>query len=96
MPAQLLLYRPDIRQAERELQAAGLDVQVARKNFYPKLIINGGVGYQAFNARYLLVTPEALLYNLAGESSASANHGRSFTTSTRFVNPMRRFSCRGC
>lgn len=67
LPAGLLQYRPDIRQAERELEAAGLDVSVARKNFYPRLIINGGVGYQAFNTKYLLLTPEALIYNIAGD-----------------------------
>jgi outer membrane protein TolC len=67
VPPQLLLNRPDIRRAERELAATGLDVKVARANFLPRLIINSGVGYQAFNARYLLVTPEALIYNIAGD-----------------------------
>jgi multidrug efflux system outer membrane protein len=67
VPAQLLQNRPDIRQAERELASAGLDVQVARFNFFPKLIINGGVGYQAFNPKYLFTSPEALIYNIAGD-----------------------------
>ncbi len=65
MPAQLLLNRPDIRQAERELTAAGLDVRVARANFYPKGSITAGVGYEAFNPKYLF-NPEALIYNVAG------------------------------
>ncbi|HMB03300.1 MAG TPA: TolC family protein [Isosphaeraceae bacterium] len=67
VPSQLLQYRPDIRQAERELEATGLDVKVARANFYPRFIINSGVGYQAFNPKYLLITPEALIYNIAGD-----------------------------
>jgi len=66
VPAQLLQNRPDIRQAERELAAAGLDVRVARANFYPKLTITGGVGYEAFNSKYLFVTPESLIYGVAG------------------------------
>ena len=37
VPSQLLQNRPDIRQAERELAAAGLDVKVARAHFFPKL-----------------------------------------------------------
>lgn len=66
MPAQLLRNRPDIRQAERELEAAGLDVNVARANFYPKLIITAGVGWEAFNPQYLFLTPESLIYSVAG------------------------------
>ena len=58
--------RPDIRQAERELAAAGLDVKVARAHFFPELDITAGVGYEAFNPRYLFMTPEALIYNVAG------------------------------
>lgn len=65
IPSELLRNRPDIRQAERELVAAGLDVRVARANFFPKLIITGNVGYEAFNPRYLL-NPEAFVANVAG------------------------------
>ncbi len=66
VPAQILLNRPDIRQAERQLAAAGLDVKVARANFLPKLFITAGVGYEAFNTKYLFLTPESLIYNVAG------------------------------
>lgn len=64
VPSQLLLNRPDIRRAERELVAAGLDVKVARANFYPQLILNGGVGLQAFNISNLFI-PQAVLGNVA-------------------------------
>jgi NodT family efflux transporter outer membrane factor (OMF) lipoprotein len=67
VPAQLLQNRPDIRQAERALAAVGLDVKVARANFFPMATIRSGVGYQAFNTKYLLITPEALIYNVAGD-----------------------------
>ncbi len=67
VPAQLLQNRPDIRQAEREIAAAGLDVKVARKRFYPVMTITSGVGYEAFNLRYLFITPEALVANVAGQ-----------------------------
>ena len=66
VPAQILLNRPDVRQAERQLAAAGLDVKVARANFFPKLIMTAGVGYDAFNPKYLFVTPESLIYSVAG------------------------------
>ncbi|MFO1093177.1 MAG: TolC family protein [Planctomycetaceae bacterium] len=64
-PPQLLQYRPDIRAAERELAATGLDVQVARANFFPKLALTGTVGFEAFNPRYFF-DPEALVGNIAG------------------------------
>ena len=69
VPAQLLQNRPDIRQAERELAAAGLDVKVARARFFPTLIIAspGPVGYQAFNPKYLFWTPDALVANVLGD-----------------------------
>jgi multidrug efflux system outer membrane protein len=66
VPSELLWNRPDIRQAERELNAAGLDVRVARANFFPKLVMSAGVGYEAFNTKYLFLTPESLVYNTAG------------------------------
>jgi len=66
VPAALLQNRPDIRQAERNLSAAGLDILVARANFYPKLVLGAGVGYEAFNTKYLFFTPESLIYNAAG------------------------------
>lgn len=67
VPSQLLQNRADIRQAERQLTAAGLDVKVARARFYPSLILTAGVGYEAFNTRYLLSSPESLIYGAAGE-----------------------------
>jgi NodT family efflux transporter outer membrane factor (OMF) lipoprotein len=67
VPAQLLQNRRDVREAERQLQGAGLDVRVARANFYPKMFITGGVGYDAFNTKYLFVSPESLIYSAAGD-----------------------------
>jgi outer membrane protein TolC len=60
-PAHLLQYRPDIRQAERELAAPGLDVKVARAHFYPRIDITGGVGYEAFSPTDMFLTRESLI-----------------------------------
>lgn len=70
LPAQLLQNRADIRQAERELEAAGLDIKVARAHFFPRLDLTAGVGYQAFNPKYLFMTPEALIATVAGDLTA--------------------------
>lgn len=69
VPSQLLANRPDIRQAEFDLAASKLDVKVARARFYPQLGISAGIGYQAFNASYL-VKPQSLLYSVAGDLMA--------------------------
>ncbi|PQO39532.1 TolC family protein [Bremerella cremea] len=66
VPAQLLQNRRDIRAAERELAASGLDVLVARADFYPRLDITAGVGFEAFNPRYLF-DPGAFIANAAGD-----------------------------
>ncbi|PBQ31785.1 RND transporter [Sphingobacteriaceae bacterium] len=67
VPAQLLQNRTDIKRAERNLAAAKLDVKVAKARFYPSLNISGGIGYQAFNAAYLIKSPQSLIYTLAGD-----------------------------
>lgn len=67
IPSQLLANRPDIKQAELELEAAKLDVKVARAEFYPSLDISAGVGFNAFRPSSLFTLPESLLYSLAGD-----------------------------
>lgn len=67
VPSQLLQNRPDIRQAEYELEAAKLNIKVARANFYPSIGIKAGIGLQAFNPKYLTTTPESLMYSAMGD-----------------------------
>ncbi|MEP2056781.1 MAG: TolC family protein [Maribacter litoralis] len=67
IPSQILLNRPDIRQAEFELEAAKLNIKVARANFYPSIGLKAGVGLQAFKPKYLTQTPESLLYSAVGD-----------------------------
>lgn len=67
VPSQLLANRADIRQAELELIASKLDVQIARAEFYPSFEIKAALGFQAFKPMYLLSFPESLLYSLAGD-----------------------------
>jgi NodT family efflux transporter outer membrane factor (OMF) lipoprotein len=70
IPSQLLENRPDIRQAELELEAAKIDVKVARADFYPSLHITAGLGFNAFNPAFLISTPESILYSIAGDLTA--------------------------
>lgn len=66
VPSQLLQNRPDIKQAEYAIAAANLNVKAAKAEFYPSFSINAGIGYEAFDAKYLF-KPESIIYNLAGD-----------------------------
>lgn len=70
LPSQLLENRPDIRQAEWELEAAKLDVKVARAEFYPSLGFTGYLGFQAFKTKYLFTSLESMAFSLVGELAA--------------------------
>ncbi|MGJ1418707.1 TolC family protein [Sphingobacterium spiritivorum] len=67
IPSQLLANRPDIKEAELELKAAKLDVEAARKEFYPSLEISAALGLEAFKPSYLVKMPESIAFGLAGE-----------------------------
>lgn len=67
LPTQLLEKRPDIRQAELNLQAAKIDVSVAKANFYPSLGISAKLGLSAFNPVLLAKLPQSILFGLASE-----------------------------
>lgn len=66
VPPQLLQNRADIRRAEDDLEAAKLSVKVAKANFYPTLRLTGGIGYEAFNPRFIITSPESMVFSLAG------------------------------
>jgi len=70
LPAELLRNRPDVRQAELELAASGLDVKAAAARFYPALNISAALGLQSFTLSSAFNTPASLIYgaaaNLAG------------------------------
>ena len=63
LPTQLLENRPDVRQAELQLEAASLDVRAARASFYPALRLEGSVGLHSYNIRQL-ISPGSIVYNL--------------------------------
>lgn len=65
-PADLLSHRPDIRQAELELQASHADLRAAKAAFYPSLNLYGAAGFQAFQTALLFQFPQSLAYTLLG------------------------------
>ncbi len=69
LPARMLLRRPDIRQAELELQATSVDVDVARAEFLPSLSLTGYLGLNSFRVG-TLVNPASIAAGLLGGLSA--------------------------
>lgn len=69
VPSDLLKNRPDIRQAELDLQASNANLFAAKAAFYPSFNINANLGLQSFKA-LLLLNPASAAYGLAGSLMA--------------------------
>jgi len=50
LPSELLLRRPDVRKAERQLAAATAQIGVATADLFPKFSLTGAAGYQSVSA----------------------------------------------
>lgn len=68
LSSELLENRPDIKQAQLEVEAAKLNIKVAKANFYPQFALKAGLGYESFNPKYLLNSPQSLLYSMVGDA----------------------------
>ena len=49
LPSQVLLKRPDIKQAEYILRGAGANIGAARAQFYPRIALTGQLGFASEN-----------------------------------------------
>lgn len=65
IPAQLLANRPDIKEAELLLEAAGAEVEASRKAFLPSLNISAYTALNSFKTS-VLFSPQSLTYGLLG------------------------------
>jgi NodT family efflux transporter outer membrane factor (OMF) lipoprotein len=86
MPSQLLENRPDVRQAELELEASKLDVKAAKQAFYPSLVIDASLGYRSFDVTHLLATPGSLVYGIAAGITAPLLNRAAITAQYRGAN----------
>lgn len=86
LPARLLENRPDVRQAALDLEAAKVDVQVARASFFPALSIDASAGYRAFNPRHLVATPGSLVVEAMGGLVAPLLNRAAITAEYRAAN----------
>ena len=69
LPTQMVLRRPDIQQAELDLQAANVDIDVARAEFLPTLNLTGYLGLNSFRLG-TLANPASIAAGLLSGLSA--------------------------
>lgn len=65
IPSEIIEKRPDILKAEAQLQAAALDVKIARKNLLPSINLTGFLGFNAY-AFSPLFNWESFIMSLGG------------------------------
>ena len=70
IPAQLIRYRPDIREAELQLLASKLDVAAARSAFFPSIVIGGSGGFNSFDVAKWFIAPASAVYDIAAGLTA--------------------------
>ena len=95
LPTQMLTRRPDIRQAELELQAANIDIDVARASFLPSLNLTAYTGLNSFRLETLF-NPASIAAGLLGGLTApvfnrrflKANYGQSVAQSREVFLPL--------
>ena len=73
VPARLVLHRPDVRQAELELAAAGADLDAARAAFLPALTLTPYAGVNAFRSSLLFQPGSVVAGALAGLAAPILN-----------------------
>ena len=65
VPVQMLSNRPDVRSAERSLEAAFYGTNQARASFYPSVVLNGSAGWTN-SAGAMIVNPGKFLASAVG------------------------------
>lgn len=63
LPSELLLRRPDVQRAERELASASASISVARKSFLPSIALTGTGGVESVALASAIGAPAAI-FNL--------------------------------
>jgi len=76
LPSSLLVHRPDIQQAEFELEAANANVMAARKAFMPSLNLTPYIGLNAFKPNVLFNSGSVAYGALAGLTAPIFNQNK--------------------
>ena len=80
LPAQMIQYRPDVREAEFNLQATKFDVSAAKAAFYPSINLFGMAGFNAFEFSKLFFNPASTMYQFGAGLAAPIFNRRQIQT----------------
>ena len=62
----MLANRPDVREAEFQIEASKFDLKAAKAAFFPNFNITASFGFQAFNPEFLFQSPASIAYSVMG------------------------------
>lgn len=80
IPAQLIQYRPDIREAELNLQASKFNLSAVKATFFPSINLIGMAGFNAFEFSKLFFNPASTIYQLGAGLTAPIFNRRQIQT----------------
>lgn len=84
IPANLLLRRPDIREAERQIQAQAALLGASKSDWWPKVFVNGSIGFAAHDIDQL-PNHKSLMYEVAPTISWNLFQGTKLIQATRLA-----------
>lgn len=76
LPSELLLRRPDIREAEQQLLAEDAKIDVARAEYFPSISLTGYLGVESATLGKLFTGPAGIFQFLMGVSQPIFNANR--------------------
>jgi outer membrane protein, multidrug efflux system len=90
LPSDLLERRPDIRAAENTLTAANLRIDVAKKEWFPRISLTSFLGYESGQLTSLF-SGSRNIWNLAGSVTQPIFTGGRIKSNIRFTQAQRDF-----
>jgi len=90
LPSDLIERRPDIRSAENSLIAASARIEVAKKEYFPRISLTSFLGYQSGQLTSLF-SGSRNVWNLAGQISQPIFTGGRIKSNIRFTQAQRDF-----
>ena len=90
LPSDLIERRPDIRAAENSLIAASARIEVAKKEFFPRISLTSFLGYESGQLTSLF-SGSRNIWNLAGEVTQPIFTGGRLKSNVRFTQAQRDF-----